>query len=479
MKILYKFLVVFGIAFVITVIPNLFFFNVNLITWIPSYLWIILSLVRFFLLFSMFAITAQIWVFKPLNLISRSLSFEDPSLVEKLSEKKDELGEVATLLRRFFEQRKELATLIQEKNKAIESMAFSEAKSRALLNAIPDLLFRINLFGVITDYHTPDPKELYLPPEKFLGKSIEEILPASIVKEYQTALKELLTTKKSRAFEYSLKMPDGIERNYEAQLSQTGTGDYLVAIRNITLRKKAEQEIIQTLEEQQELNRTKSTFISLISHELRSPLAAISSNTQLLSRYEEKWPMEKKLLVLRRIQDAIQHMVTLLDEISFISRDQSGTLVPSVAKISVTRFIEDIIGEFRKNVDAAVRLELDMDTGNDFMATDQEILRQILLHLLSNAAKFTKEEKPIHMFISSGNSKIHFSVKDQGIGIPANELPQIFQPFHRASNAEGYPGAGLGMSLVKRSVDLLKGSVEIKSNLNEGTFVEIILPRET
>jgi len=478
MKIQFKFLIVFLAAFAITIIPNLFLVRSEVIAWLPIPWWTFLSIARFILLIGLFGVAIHYWIIKPLNLIAHSLSLDDAEPVQDLSRRHDEIGKIGVLLQRFFAQRKELNAVMHEKSEALKAVAYSEAKSRALLNSIPDLLFRISAEGSITDYHAPDRTELFLPPEKFLGKKLTEILPSHIISGYQQAIQDVIWFRKSQSFEYTLHMPDGTERSYEAMVSATGTGDFLASIRNITIRKEAELEITRMLTKQQELNELKSRFISLVSHEFRTPLAAISSNIQLLSRYQEKWPPEKKEKVLRRVQEAIQNMVMLLEEVTLLSRDQSGLLLVRPEPIKINDFVNDVIEDLRKSSELPVHLELNMEPDDDNIFSDKELLRQILSHLLSNAGKFNPEEKPVRVTVTRTNNHIEMVVSDQGIGIPERDLEQLFQPFHRATNSDPYPGTGLGLSIVKRCVDLLKGSIRVTSTINLGTTFEVQIPAE-
>lgn len=476
MKIQYKFLLVFVIAFAITIIPNLFLFWSEVIAWLPLHWWAWLSIFRFVVLIALFVIVINLWILKPLRQIVHSLSLDDAGPVRHLSGRNDEIGQIVILLQRFFNQRKELNVVMNEKSEALEAVAQSEAKSRALLNAIPDLLFRISSDGTIRDYHAPDVSELFLPPEKFVGKKLQDILPAHVISAYREAVNDAVKYRKSKMFEYSLHMPDGSERSYEAMVTETGTGDFLASIRNITIRREAEREITRMLTKQQELNQLKSRFISLVSHEFRTPLAAISSNVQLLRKYQEKWPPEKKEEVLRRVLEAIQNMVNLLEEVTLISRDQSGVLHVRNEPVKINGFVTDVIEELRKNHELPVHLELNVESGEDDILCDKELLRQILAHLLSNAGKFTPEEKPVRVTVTLMDNHISMVVTDQGIGIPEEDMEQLFQPFHRAANSDPYPGTGLGLSIVKRCVDLLKGSIRVTSTVNQGTTFEVQIP---
>lgn len=476
MKIQYKFLIIFLVAFAITIVPNLLLFNSEVISWLPVSLWTLLSIARFILLLGLFFVATHYWIVKPLKKITFALSLNDPLLVEPMIHSGDEIGKIALLLKKFLHQQTELEKVMKEKSKALESAALSEAKLQSLLNAVQDMLFRVSLSGVITDYHVADEKDLFLPPDRFLGKRVDQVLPKHVVADYYQAILDLGGTSKSKSFEYALHMADGSERFYEAMVSATEMDDYLVSVRNITLRKEAELSIAQTLHQQQELNEMKSRFISLVSHEFRTPVTAISSNVQLLTRYEEKWPHDKKAEVLHRIQEAIKKMITLLDEVSLISKDQNGVLLIYPETICIHEFVPEVIDEFRKNTGIDVHLELTVGPGQEYIDSDKELLRQILSHLLSNAGKFSPQEKPVRVTITRKNNHIGLMVTDQGIGIPDKDLEHLFQPFHRGGNSDDYPGTGLGMSIVKRCVDLLNGTIRVISRENEGTAFDVKIP---
>ncbi|MFC2101703.1 sensor histidine kinase [Bacteroidota bacterium] len=348
MKVQYKFLIIFLVAFAITIVPNLFLFHSGVIDWLPMYLWYYLSILRFILLIGLFLLAIHFWIIKPLKQITQALSFDDPRFVEELAQSPDEFGKIGILLQQFFAQQKE--------------------------------------------------------------------------KEVETS------TMVSR---------------------------------------------------QKELIQLKSHFITLVSHEFRTPISAISSNVQLLNKYGERWPVEKKTIVLRRIQEAIKKMIILLEEVTLISQDQSGSLSIHPEVIQINNFVNDVIEDLRKSSELPVHLELNIEQGEDDIYCDKELLRQILSHLLSNAGKFNPQEMPVGVTVTRDNDHIKMVVSDHGIGIPERELDRLFQPFHRCSNSEGYPGTGLGMSIVKRCVDLLKGSIRVTSQVNVGTTIEVRVPLRT
>lgn len=476
MKIQYKFLIIFLVVFVLTIIPNLFLIRSEVLVLFPLSFWSFLSIFRFVILIALFMLAIYHWVIKPLKQIAFALMINDPAPVESLKERGDEIGQIGNLLQRFFAQRETLDKVMKEKSQALESVALSETKARALLNAIPDLMFRVSSNGVITDYHAPDPSELLIPPEEFLGKKIDKVMPRHVVSAYYQAILDLPGLTRSRIFEYLLHMPDGSERTYEAQVAATGIGDYLLIVRNITIRKEAELEVAQMLTKQKELIQLKSHFISMVSHEFKTPLAAISSNVQLLCKYQHKWPVEKRMEVIRRVQESIKKMIDLLDEVTLISKEQSETFILQPEAFRLNELIHDVTESLEQSSELPVNLEFNAHQTEEYLYSDRELLRQILFHLISNAGKFSPHEEVVRVSVTLSEEQIELSVTDKGIGIPRKEMEQLFQPFHRGSNHADLPGSGLGMTIVKRCVELLKGSIQVDSRENEGTVIDIKIP---
>jgi len=476
MKIQYKFLIIFLVVFVLTIIPNLFLIRSEVLVLFPLSFWSFLSIFRFVILIALFMVAIYYWVVKPLKQIAFALMINDPSPVEKLKGRRDEIGQIGNLLQRFFAQRETLDKVMKEKSQALESVALSEAKARALLNAIPDLMFRVSSNGIITDYHAPDPAELLIPPEEFLGKKIDKVMPSHVVSAYYQAILNLPGLTRSSIFEYLLHMPDGSERTYEALVSATGIGDYLLIVRNITIRKEAELEIAQMLTKQKELIRLKSHFISMVSHEFKTPLAAISSNVQLLCKYQHKWPVEKRMEVTQRVQGSIKKMIDLLEEVTLISKEQSETVTLQPEAFRLKELIHDVTESLVQSSELPVNLEFSTEQGEEYLHSDRELLRLILFHLISSAGKFNPHREVVRASLSLHEEQIEMSVSDNRTGIPGKEMDQLFQPFHRGSEPAGLPGSGWGMTIVKRCVELLNGSIQVDSRENEGTIIDIKIP---
>lgn len=238
----------------------------------------------------------------------------------------------------------------------------------------------------------------------------------------------------------------------------------------------ANQSISRALAKEKELNELKSRFVSMTSHEFRTPLTAISVIADIL---KHKSPGEKeadKLELLRGIQSSVTNMTRLLDDVLLISKSETGKLDSQPALLDLTQFCTGLVEE------------LQLSTGNKRTITfisspphitgwmDERLLQQTLANLLSNAIKYSPEGSPVYFEVIGQADQVVFKIKDQGIGIPEADQSQLFESFHRAGNVGNIPGTGLGLAIAKNTVDLLGGQITFSSHLGVGTTFVICLP---
>lgn len=246
--------------------------------------------------------------------------------------------------------------------------------------------------------------------------------------------------------------------------------------RDITAHKEAAEEMRRALEKERELSTLKSRFVSLTSHEFRTPLTTILSSAEMLEYYGSSWIEERKLEHLRRIQLGVKYMTGLLDDILIIGRADAGKLEFAPRPLDVVKYCRDLMEE----------LEL-ADKGKHTLAfagpaaaltanVDEALLRHILSNLLSNALKYSPPGSTVQFELLRRDDRAVFRIADHGIGIPAEDLPHLFETFHRANNARNIAGTGLGLAIVKRSVDLHGGTIEVISEVGSGTTVTVALP---
>jgi PAS domain S-box-containing protein len=230
---------------------------------------------------------------------------------------------------------------------------------------------------------------------------------------------------------------------------------------------------------EKELNELKSQFISRASHEFRTPLATIQTASDLLRNYGHKMSDEKKLERIDKIQREVKGMTNLLEEVLIIGKTESGRFDLQSERINLEDFCLEIIEQTKligngkhqvifKNINAPAKISI-----------DTKFFRQIVSNLLSNAIKYSPNTSEVNFTISLTSDRIPqllLEFKDQGIGIPLIDQEKIFDHFYRAQNVGMIVGTGLGMAIIKNSVDILGGTIQLTSVENKGTTVKVKLP---
>ena len=233
-------------------------------------------------------------------------------------------------------------------------------------------------------------------------------------------------------------------------------------------------------EQLQEMNRLKSRFVSMVSHEFRNPLTTISGFVQLLERHGDQWSQEKKRQYFQLMQGALKRLTALVDDVLVMGRIGVGKLKFEPAPLELDKFCSSLVEEVKFSAQSQHQIDFAY-TGTSSEAPervqmDPNLLRHILNNLLSNAIKYSPEGSPIRLTLSYQNNLAVFQVQDEGIGIPLEDQPRLFEPFHRAVNAGKVSGTGLGLAIVKHCVELHGGEITLTSEVGVGTTFAIALP---
>ncbi|WP_404786081.1 ATP-binding protein [Altericista sp. CCNU0014] len=363
---------------------------------------------------------------------------------------------------------------LMRRRQAEDALRSSHATNRALLTAMPDWMFRINSVGTIVNFHDPKTCPLPLPIKDFIGQNLSNVLPQNVAGLLMDCIRQALSTNEAQMIEYQLDLNDQL-LDYEARIAVSSTKEVIAIIRDITERKRAEAEILNALEREKELNELKSQFVSIASHEFRTPLSTILSSAQLIEHYSQKWSEEKKNSHLQRIQTSVRHMTELLNDILLVNKAEVGKLEFNPAPIFLNCFCQEIIEDIQLTTQNHTVIFAD-NSQHKVINADQKLLRHILNNLLSNAIKYSPGKENIYFELNNNDGFIIFRVKDEGIGIPLTEKNEVFTSFHRASNVGSISGTGLGLSIIKRSVELHSGYIDLESEIGIGTTFTIRLP---
>lgn len=271
---------------------------------------------------------------------------------------------------------------------------------------------------------------------------------------------------------------------YAAELEKkvaARTEDLNASIKNleneVKERKKAEEEARKALEKERELNELKSRFVSIASHEFRTPLSTILSSISLVEQYKAKGELEKINKHTNRVRSSVNHLTAILNDFLSLGKLEEGKVEVKTEPIDLQVLCSDINEEIKVQLKAGQEIIVDCASGDELVLTDPRILRNILFNLLSNAIKYSDTGKKIHLSIRQSRSDYEIRIRDEGIGIPEEDKRHLFDRFFRASNAANIPGTGLGLNIVKRYVELLGGSIDFISGYNKGTTFTINIPK--
>jgi PAS domain S-box-containing protein len=242
-------------------------------------------------------------------------------------------------------------------------------------------------------------------------------------------------------------------------------------------RKKAEEEVRRSLERERELNELKSKFVSIASHEFRTPLSTVMSSAALVQQYKERQEYDKQDKHIGRIKSSVNHLTQILNDFLSLGKLEEGKVDVKTESIELDVFLQEIREEVQSFLKAGQTVAVSNDQGLTEIQSDVRILRNILFNLISNASKYSEAGNVIIISCEKKDSMILFHVKDSGIGIPKEDQKHLFDRFFRASNAGNIQGTGLGLNIVKRYVDLLSGDISFTSEPGEGTVFHIRIPQ--
>jgi PAS domain S-box-containing protein len=245
---------------------------------------------------------------------------------------------------------------------------------------------------------------------------------------------------------------------------------------DITERKQLEQELRVALEKEKELNELKSRFVAMTSHEFRTPLSTILSSSELLEHYRYKWSEEKQLTHLHRIQAAVQRMNEMLNDVLVIGKAEAGKIEYKPTAFDLVAYCSHIVKEAELNQNNHCLISFTSQHPSISCCMDEKLLGYILSNLLSNAIKYSPESSTVNLNLAYEDEQAVFTIQDRGIGIPQEDLPHLFESFHRARNVGNILGTGLGLAIVKKCVNIHKGRISVVTRLGVGTTFTVTLP---
>ncbi|MEO6303048.1 MAG: PAS domain-containing sensor histidine kinase, partial [Bacteroidia bacterium] len=265
-------------------------------------------------------------------------------------------------------------------------------------------------------------------------------------------------------------------KNYSADLENQVKNRTLILEEAIEELEKTKKDLYNALDKEKELNELKSRFVSMASHEFRTPLTTMMSSLSLVTKYGEQNDKENQVKHVSKIKTSINNLTDILNDFLSVSKLEEGKIEYMPEELNLKTFVNEVITEMR-SMALNSQIITQEHLGNEKAMFDKKLLKNILFNLISNAIKFSPEGGTILISTQVLNSTVKISIKDSGIGISKEDQKHLFERFFRAHNATHIQGTGLGLNIVARYIDLMGGTIHFESKENEGTIFTILIPQ--
>jgi len=265
-------------------------------------------------------------------------------------------------------------------------------------------------------------------------------------------------------------------RQYAAQLEELVEQRTRSLQNTVEALELAKEEVSQSLEKEKELGQLKSRFVSMASHEFRTPLAAIQLSASLVDKYALPYENENIKKHVAKIKNAVGNLTTILNDFLSLEKLEAGKVEPVFTEFDLVKLSEEITEEMQMMAKQNQNIIYQHTGTNSIIKLDQNLLKNCIINLVANAIKYSGENTFIVFNTDVSDHQCVVTVKDNGIGIPQSDQKHLFGAFFRAHNTGNIPGTGLGLNIVARYAELMKGKIDFKSNVNQGTLFTITFP---
>lgn len=373
---------------------------------------------------------------------------------------------------------------VTQRKMAEEALRESEEKFRLLVEAAPVAIVISNQMGEITLVNNQAQQLFGYAYTELISQPIETLIPEIIrythVQHRATynAMPHHTRPTGTGTVLFALRK-NGQQFPVEVELSsiETNTGLLVMSfILDMTTHKAAEDALRQALTREKELNELKSRFVSMASHEFRTPLASILALNETLSAYRSTLSDDQIEQKLGKMRDQIEHLNHIMEDVLQLARLQARRMEFHPTRLNLDSLCRSVLDEFQTRSDSHHEWYYHCDETLQDVILDKKLMRQIISNLISNAMKYSPMGKLITVTLTWNENRLIIRVQDQGIGIPTADLALLFEPFHRATNVETISGTGLGLTIVKESVELHGGTISIESEIGVGTIFMIQIP---
>lgn len=347
-----------------------------------------------------------------------------------------------------------------QRNRYEETIRLNETRNRIILDALPDLLIRIDAEGIILDYSANSDHPLYIHRDMVTGKKLSQTWPEEIVTRIIGSMNDESFVSPCHLDEFQLPYSN---HTYEARLYPLSLSEALIVIRDIT--------------EQARLNEMKSDFINRASHELRTPLTSAILMTELI---QEGGTPEELNEYWRTLKSELNRQKILIDRLLIAGRLESGMMKLEIGSMEIIPVLEESVMAVKPiAMKGKVSLNLTVQHRAIKVIGDKSGLQQVFTNLINNAVKFSRQGGTVEITVSENETEVLIKISDSGVGIPQQAIPHLFERFYRAKNVTiaEIPGSGIGLYIVKSIVEALSGTIHVESAVNQGTTFTVSLKR--
>jgi len=355
----------------------------------------------------------------------------------------------------------------------------SESRLKAIIDTAVDGIITIDSLGNMETLNPAASRLFGYAEDELIGKNIKMLMPEPDRSSHDKYISNYHQTGEGKIIgkgrEVIGKKKDGTTFPFLLSISEVQLKDRKIftgIIHDISELRKVKD----ALKKEIELNELKSRFVTMASHEFRTPLSAILSSVSLISKYNDPKDEEKRTKHVNRIKSSVANLTGILNDFLSLSRLEEGKIMNDPTSFDVKELASEVLEEMASFIKEGQTIDHSHFGENAVVILDRNMLKNIFINMLSNASKYSGENKAIDFSVSVYENHMDIVIKDKGIGIPEEDKGHLFNRFFRAQNAQNIQGTGLGLNIVKKYIDLLGGEITFISELNVGTTFSMSIP---